>query len=189
MSPEAYGLLGAAIGAVAVLLLGFLRESWEHRRWLRETRHRLYAEWVAAAVPAQQAVEDIVRMVNRARERQVPAQDLLQPAKTAEERFLELRAVYQRLELIASPQLMERAQEITYHADEFPWWVVHGDHGGTIKSESIPWQLVLSAEDVEGFVDAARVELGAEWRFHRRVERARARLTRLWSSRSRVANR
>lgn len=148
------GLLG---GLLVVVLGGLLQRSQDHRRWLRDSRQKLY---VQAARELHRAASAAIEFRNEVRDHSPMAVGRISHhVSTIESIQVELDALMLEMQLIGSRR-MRRAADETFFDNEAPWMIRHVI-GTPLTAENFPEHGILYHEQVDGFVGLGRADLGA----------------------------
>lgn len=151
------------IGFIGVLAGAVLQRSSERRRWLRDIRMRVYAEFTDQAHLAEQATITLRQWLNTIdADGELAAPITEQALNAISEQAVPLWPLYYRIDLVGSPRVRAVADEIVAVADGHRLMQER-----PITRANFRWDQGVDITHLERFAQQARLDLGAETAFFR----------------------
>lgn len=174
MDPFWAAIIGGAVGGVIVAFVeSFLGGRREHERWLRDKRQAAYSEHHDLLIRVAEAHQEFWFRTGQPQADE-PFEETIADLNLL---FGELSVSTRRLDLIATPQMRDRAMMLLLNVGAFMSAAEHMMKGVPGPEGEDPNELIEAWQIDEGlaseFAEAARAELGAgrdvRYRIRRRV--------------------
>lgn len=163
MDPFWAAVLGGGVGGVIVAIVeSVLGRFREHERWLRDQRHRTYAEFLDIA---QRAYDAHRRVLATAVDSHEPDRAVGRELSNLEAVAQALAAAERRIQVIGTPAMRELALRVRLAHESFGRAVEDSFSGLTVKQGGNPMselaEYQMQEYEVRDFANGARRELGA----------------------------